>query len=153
MIVSLNTYYFICAIIVLLCLSPALYTRFVKKQGNKRDWSAVLILILLPINWFTPAVFTVESCGTYTKNILLLPSSDYSLGRHNYIENKSTNDLLLEYIAYGNVAEDEVGDNITIKAGDTKEVPEIHINYVFESAPESVKLKGKGTVHTRLSCE
>ncbi len=153
MIVSINTYYIVCGIIVFLFAIPALYSRFIKKSGSKMDFIIFLgIVLLVPINWFTPAVFNVTSCDEYTKEIVLLPNSEYSLGRHNYIINNSSSALYLEYIVYGRVNPNEVEEDIVIKQGETYKAPFIHLDYPLEAAPSSVRMKGDGMVKTRLSC-
>jgi len=142
----------ICGIFAILCIIPALYARLIKKQGNRLDFSILFIAILVPVNWYTPAVFHVTDCNQYTKDILLFPNSTYSLGRHNYIINDSNSDLLLEYIVYGNVKPEKVKDDTIIEPKETYQAPFIHLDYVFEQAPESINTKGDGMVKTKLSC-
>lgn len=152
MIISLNTYYIFCGIVVAACILPYLYGRYILKQGDKFGWSWIPLVLLIPINWYTPAVYDVKGCDDYTKEILIFPTGDYSLGRHNYIINNGDTPLLLEYIVYGNVSDEDINEDEYIIPGQTLEAPFVHLNYVFEEAPESIKLKGKGAVHSRLSC-
>lgn len=153
MIVSINTYYIICGIIVACGVLPTAYNHFISKRPNIFAYSWVLVLLTAPLNWFTPAVYNVTDCGEYTKNILLLPKGDYSLGRHNYIVNESENTLYFEYITYGKVSPDEVGEDQYIEAGETGEIPVVHINFLFREPDNSIRLKSDGAVRTRLSCD
>ena len=153
MIISIHTYYIICAVFALICAIPALYTRFVKKKGNDKDWTYLLVVLLVPLNWYTPAIFTVTSCEEYTKEVLLFPTSEYSLGEHAYVVNQTEHSLYLEYIVYGNVRSDKVGDDVIIAPGTTHQHPRVTIEYVLEEAPESVQTKSDGAINCRLSCD
>ena len=152
MIISIYTYYAICAVFVLLCAIPALYTRFVKKKGNDKDWTYLLVILLVPLNWYTPAIFTVTGCEEYTKEVLLFPTSNYSLGEHAYVVNQTGGSLYLEYIVYGNVRADKILDNVIIEPETTYQHTRVTIEYVLEEAPESINSKSDGSVHCRLSC-
>ena len=152
MIISIYTYYVICAIFVLLCAIPALYTRYIKKKGNDKDWTYLLVVLLVPLNWYTPAIFTITSCEEYTKEVLLFPTSDYSLGEHAYVINQTDGDLFLKYIVYGNVSADKIHDDVIIKPGTTHQHTRVTIEHVLEEAPESISTKSDGSVSCRLSC-
>lgn len=152
MIISLSAYYTICGLVAFAAIFPILYGRM-KKMGNKYDWTWIFILILIPINWFTPAIYEVEGCGNYTKKILIAPNEDYSLGEHNYIINNSDSDLFFEFIGYGNFNHDKIGDDVIIGMGTSYKAPIISIDYVFETAPKFVNTKKDGEIRTRLSCD
>jgi len=153
MIISFNTYLILCGAFALICFLPALYTRFVKKQGNKMDWTYILVLLLVPLNWYTPGILTITSCEEYTKEVLLFPSSEYSLGKHSYIINKTNESLYLDFIVYGNVDKNDVPEDATIAAGAIYKAPIVSVGYVLTDPPESVRTKSSGSVISVLSCD
>lgn len=156
MIVSAQTYNIILiAIVVLVALRP-LYTRYIKKEGSKHDWMFALLILLLPINWFTPTFITVTKCFEYKKEVLLLPTSidgvGYSYGWNNYIVNKSLENLVCEYVYYGDSErEDDEVDKI-IPPGKIAKVNEVKIDFVFEEQAKSVSTKSSGATKTSLYC-
>ena len=152
MIITLNAYFIICGIFALVCALPALYTRFVKKQGNKMDWTYLLVFLLIPVNWYTPGILTVTSCDEYTKDVLMFPSSEYSLGKHCYIINKTDSKLYLNFIVYGDVDKDEIHEDAIIDAGTTYKAPIVSVNHVLTNPPESVRTKSDGQVESVLLC-
>lgn len=150
MIVSLTVYYIICGLVVLLLLSPFFYFRFIKGIKKDRDFTALLALFIVPFNWVMPPVITVTDCENYTKDVVIFPTNGYSLGKHSYVVNNSTSNLYFEAIVYGNDNPDV--DDTIIKPGEIYDCPILHINYVLETPPSSVSIKGSGTVHYHLSC-
>lgn len=153
MIVSLTVYYIFIATFILLCLLPGLYTGFVaKKKDSPAPAFGFLILLTLPINWYTPTILTVTDCNQYKKEVMLLPTDGYAMGKYNYIVNKSANNLLLQHHVYGRVDNSDVQNDVIIKAGETHQAPFVHLDYIFEPAPDSVKTKGDGDVKTELTC-
>ena len=156
MIVSAQTYLIILIAIVILVAIKPLYTRLIKKQGNKHDWMFALLLFLLPINWYTPTFITVTSCGKFTKEVLLFPGEkdgvNYSYGWCNYIINKSLNTVAFEYLFYGdNKRKDDEQDKI-IPPGKIEKVNEVTIDFVFEEEAKSVSTKSSGATKTTLYC-
>lgn len=157
MIVSVQTYnILLLAILILIAIRP-LYTRFIKKQGNKHDWMFALLILLLPINWYTPTFINVISCNNFTKEVLIFPGQkegvNYSYGWSNYVVNKSPDNLVFEYIYYGdNKREDDEVDEI-IPPGQIAKVNEVKIDFVFEPQAESVSTKSRGATKTSLYCK
>ena len=157
MIVSVQTYnILLIAISILIAIRP-LYTRFIKKQGNKHDWMFALLVLLLPINWYTPTFINVTSCNNFTKEVLIFPGQkegvNYSYGWSNYVVNKSPDNLVFEYIYYGdNKREDDEIDKI-IPPGQIAKVNEVKIDFVFEPQAESVSTKSRGATKTSLYCK
>ena len=153
MIVSINTFYLICVIFAVLCAVPALYTRFIEKKGDERDWSYLFVILLLPLNWCTPAIFTITSCDEYTKDVLLFPTPNYSLGNHAYIVNQTDTSLYLEHIVYGVVSARRIKDNVIIEPETIYRHREVKIEYILKDAPENIQTNNNnGSVHCRLSC-
>jgi len=154
MIVSSTTFAVIYSSLAAMCILPALYFRFIKKQGNSKDWLYALLLLLLPVNWFTPAIITVTSCNEYTKNVLLFPNSKFSSGMHSYIVNESDRPLYYESIVYGSVNSDRVSDDAIIMPQTTfKAEGVVTVNYILEGAPDEISSKGSGAVRYRVSCD
>lgn len=156
MIVSSQTYNIILvAIIILVALRP-LYTRLIKKQGNKHDWMFALLFLLLPINWYTPTFITVTACNSFTKEVLIFPGSrdgvDYGYGWCNYIVNKSKNTLVCEYVYYGDSERKEDEKDQIIAPTVVGKVNEVKIDFVFEAQAKSVSTKSSGATKTSLYC-
>jgi len=156
MIVSAQTYNIILiAIIILVAIRP-LYTRYVKKRGSKHDWMFALLLLLLPINWYTPTFITVTSCGKYSKEVLIFPGKkdglSYSYGWCNYIINKSLNTLAFEYVFYGDNKRKEDELDQIIMPGKIEKVNEVTIDFVFEQEAKTVSTKSSGATKTTLYC-
>lgn len=156
MIVPAQTYNIILIAFVILVTLRPLYTRFIKKQGNRHDWMFALLIILLPINWYTPTFITVTKCFQYKKEVLLFPTNidgaSYSYGWNNYIINKSLDNLVFEYIYYGNNVRDEDEVDKIIPPGKIAKVNEVKIDFVFEKQAESVSTKASGATKTSLYC-
>jgi hypothetical protein len=156
MIVSTTTYYLVVITIVVLIISKPLYTRLVLKQGNKYDAMCFLLFILLPINWYTPAIITVLDCNKYTKEIALFPvkkdNVEISYGKHLYVFNKSKNTVVVEDLVYGHVDEEDVNQKQIIEPNHNGIVKKVIIDYIFEEPEESVSSKSDGEVKTSLYC-
>jgi predicted membrane channel-forming protein YqfA (hemolysin III family) len=157
MIVSSATYIVVLLLIAAFIVAKPLYARFIKKQDNKYDAMYFLLLILLPINWFTPAIITVTECGKYQKEITLIPTTKegvkLSYGKHLYVFNNSKSTVIVEDIPFGNVDESDVSPLITIETGKNAAVKgNVVIDYIFEEVPRSVKTKSDGEVKTALYC-
>ena len=156
MIVSVQNYnILLIAILILITIKP-LFSRFIKKQGNKHDWMFALIILLLPINWYTPTFINVTSCNNFTKEVLIFPGQkdgvNYSYGWSNYVVNKSVNNLVLEYVYYGdNKRESDEVDEI-IRPGKIAKVNEVKIDFVFEAQAKSISSKSSGATKTSLYC-
>ncbi|RZK47552.1 MAG: hypothetical protein EOO87_21805 [Pedobacter sp.] len=156
MIVSAQTYNIILiAIVILVALKP-LFSRFIKKQGNKHDWMFAFLILLLPINWYTPTFISVTKCFEYKKEVLLFPTTvdgvSYSYGWNNYIVNKSPDTLVFEYVYYGdNEREKDEVDQI-VPPGKIAKVNEVKIDFVFEEQAKSVSTKSSGATKTSLYC-
>ncbi len=157
MIVSSNTYIIVLIAIALLICAKPLYARFVKKQGNKYDAMYLLILILLPVNWYTPKITTVTDCGSFQDEVVLFPANKNGVaigyGKNTYIFNNSDKKLLFEYLYYGNVSADTDEVNQIIEPGKSVKVNTISINYIFEEPDASVSSKSNGVTQTWLYCE
>ncbi|EDM34961.1 hypothetical protein PBAL39_00475 [Pedobacter sp. BAL39] len=156
MIVAAQTFHIILiAIAVLICLK-ALYTRFITKQGNKDDWMVLLLLILVPINWYTPTVLTISDCNQYTKEVVLFPGQragiSYTYGRKNYIINQSKRNLKFEYLFYGDNRREEGQVDQLILPENVVIVNEVTISYLFEAPEKSVSTKSSGATKTLLYC-
>ena len=156
MIVSVQTYNIILIASVILVAIKPLFSRFVKKQGSKHDWMFAPLVLLLPINWYTPTFINVTSCNNYTKEVLIFPGQkdglSYSYGWNNYIVNKSLDNLVFEYVYYGdNKREDDEADKI-IPPGKIAKVNEVKIDFVFEAQAKSVSTKSSGATKTSLYC-
>ncbi|WP_231426590.1 hypothetical protein [Pedobacter sp. Leaf250] len=157
MIVSSQTYAIILiAIVVLISLKP-LYSKLVKKQGKKDDWMFLLILLILPINWYTPTLITVTDCNQFIKEVMLFPAKregiSISYGRKNHIFNHSKQTLGLEYLYYGSDKKEDGQRDLVIFPGKTAMVNEVKIDYVFEAPAKSVSTKSSGATKTMLYCE
>ena len=154
MIISSTTFAVIYSALAAMCILPPLYFRFIKKQGNGKDWFYALLLLLLPVNWFTPAIITITDCGEYTKRVLLLPNSKFSMGMHNYIVNESDVPLYYENIVYGSVNPDRVPDDAIIMPQTMfKAEGVVTMDYIFVEAPDEISTKGSGAVRHRVSCD
>jgi len=156
MIVSAQTYNIILiATVILIALKP-LFTRFINKEGNKYDWMFFLVVLLLPINWYTPTFITVYACGKFSKEILLFPDKkdgvEYSYGWNNYIINKSLDTLVFEYVYYGDSEREDGETDQIIKPGKIGKVEEVAIDFIFEPADESFYSKSSGVTKTCLYC-
>jgi len=157
MIVTAQTYTIILvAILVLISLKP-LYTKLVKKQGKKDDWMFLLIILLLPINWYTPTILTVTDCNQFTKEVVLFPTEkegiSMSYGRKNYIFNHSKQTLGFEYLYYGSDQKEDDHRDLVIFPNKTATVNEVKIDYVFEAPAKSVSTKSSGATKTMLYCQ
>lgn len=156
MIVSAQTYNIILIVIVILVALKPLFSRFIKKQGSKHDWMFALLILILPINWYTPTFITVTSCGKFTKEVLIFPSErdgvNYSYGWNNYIINKSLDNLAFEYLYYGENKREEDELDQLIKPGAVAKVNEVKIDFIFEEEAKSVSTKSKGATKTSLYC-
>ena len=157
MIVSVQTYNILLIVILILVAIKPLFSRFVKKQGNKHDWMFALLILLLPINWYTPTFINVSSCNNFTKQVLIFPGQkdgvSYSYGWNNYVVNKSLGNLAFEYIYYGdNKREGDEVDQI-IPPGKIAKVNEVKIDFVFEAQAKSVSTKSSGATKTSLYCK
>lgn len=156
MIVSAQTYNILLIIIAVLIAVKPFYTRLVTKQGNKNDWMFVFLILLLPINWFTPTFIKVTKCFEYKKEVLLFPSSidgvSYSYGWNNYIVNKSLENLVFEYVYYGDSTREADEVDKIIPPGKIAKVNEVKIDFVFEEQAKSVSSKSSGATKTSLYC-
>ncbi|WP_316807915.1 hypothetical protein [Pedobacter agri] len=156
MIVSAQTYNILLIVIAVLIVVKPFYTRLITKQDNKHDWMFAFLILLLPINWFTPTFITLTKWFEYKKEVLLFPSSidgvSYSYGWNNYIVNKSLENLVFEYVYYGDSKrEDDEVDKI-IPPGKIAKVNEVKIDFVFEKQAKSVSTKSSGATKTSLYC-
>jgi hypothetical protein len=157
MIVSSTAYIIVLLLLAALIVAKPLFARFIQKQDNKYDAMYFLILILLPINWYTPAIITVTECGKYQKEITLIPTTKegvkISYGKHLYVFNKSKSTVFVEDIAFGKVDESDMNALITVEAGKNAIVKgNVVIDYIFEEVPSTVKTKSDGEVKTSLYC-
>jgi len=156
MIVSAQTFHIILIVIAVLIGLKVAYTHFIAKQGNKDDWMALLLLILVPINWYTPTVLTISDCNQYTKEVVLFPGQragiSYNYGRKNYIINQSKRNLKFEYLFYGDNRRKEGQADQLILPENVVIVNEVTISYLFEKPEESVSTKSSGATKTQLYC-
>jgi len=156
MIIPAQTYNIILIAIVILTALKPLFTRFIKKQGNKHDWMFALLILLLPINWYTPTFITVTECEKFTKEVLLFPGKkdgvSYSYGWNNYVINKSKQTLVFEYVYYGDSKREEDETDQIIKPNAIGKVNEVVIDYIFEPQAKSVSTKSSGATKTSLYC-
>lgn len=156
MLVSETTYYVVVAIIAASIRAFPLYARFVKKQDNKYDIIYFLLLILFPINWYTPTVYTITDCNEFSKEVLLLPTErdgiSFGMGSFNYIINNSNKNLYFENVYYGDVKPNENVSDIEIESGAVEKINIISIDYLFTEPDEFVSSKSGGAVKTVLYC-
>jgi len=156
MIVTAQTYHIILIAIVILVAIRPLYTRYIKKQGHKHDWMFALLLLLLPVNWYTPTIITVNACGKFSKEVVLFPGEkdgvQYHYGWNNFIVNKSLNTLAFEYLFYGDNARKEDQVDKIIQPGQIEQVNVVTIDYLFEQAAKTVSTKSSGATKTTLYC-
>lgn len=147
MIVSTTTFYVILAILVVILLIPA----WMKSGKSKKSYWHFLAVLAFPVYMFVPSFYTVTSCGEYTEEKVLFPKGGMTWGRNFYLLNNSDSQLLLEYIPYGEVS--NVPNDVVIQPNSLHHAERSELNYPFEKAPTSVKVKkAKGTVKTRLEC-
>lgn len=155
MIISYLSYKILVIVLAILFVGPTVLKKFKKnKKTTFADFSFVLVLLLLPLNWYTPTIITVNSCDEYTKEVLILPKDGYSMGKCNYIVNNSDSDLALAHIAYQRVTRpDNTNEVVVIKPKETYTATNlVSIDYLFEDIPETVKSKSDETVKTALYC-
>lgn len=156
MIVSAQTYHIILIVLAVLICIPPLYTRFLKKKGSHLDWMYLLLLLLVPVNWYTPTVLTISDCNQYTKEVVLFPVTragiSFSNGRQNYIINTSKRNLKFEYLFYGDNRRKEGQADQLILPENVVIVNEVTISYVFEKPESSVSTKSGGATKTALYC-
>lgn len=158
MLISVTTYTAFIFFILGCAFLPFFY--FLVKEKKKKFWSFLILLILVPIDMYTPAVTLVDDCGKYTSKVMIFPTGEFERGNHGYIVNNSESALFLETIVYSEEGAD-------IKAAEERIVFAIiapgetyqtyfggRPDYIFEDAPESIQMK-KGTekVTYRLSCD
>lgn len=157
MIVSLNTYLIIIGIFCLLIVIKPLYTRFIKKEESKNDAVLLLLLLTIPINWFTPTILTITDCSNYTKEVVLFPTTKdgfkISYGRATYILNKSDRNLTFEYYYYGDNTPAKGEENKEIGPKQNAKVNVISIDYILSEPAESVSTKSSGATKTVLRCK
>lgn len=155
MIISYTAYLVVVAIIAAIAVIPALISNINKnKRKNKglAGYSFLLLVILLPVNWYTPTILNISDCDNYIKEILIFPKDGYSMGKYNYITNNTSKTLALEYIPYGDVNDKDLPESLLIRAGENHRASIVHIDYLFEKIPTSIKLKSKGAVRSALYC-
>jgi hypothetical protein len=157
MIVSSTAYILVLLLLAAIIVAKPLFARFIQKQDNKYDAMYFLILILLPINWYTPAIITVTECGKYQKEITLIPTTKEGVqifyGKHLYVFNKSKSTVFVEDIAFGDVDESDLNALITVETGKNAIVKgNVVIDYIFEEVPSTVRTKSDGEVKTSLYC-
>lgn len=157
MIIEEVHYFIVIGVIAILISIIPLYTRFAKRQGNKRDYTFLLILLLIPINWFIPRILTVYNCSDYKIEVALFPTNleGKAIGYTNkktYIVNKGAYPLSYENIVYGEATLKENQKDVIIPFGDIVEVPVIFIDYLFQVPSASVSSKTSGEVKTALFC-
>ena len=76
----------------------------------------------------------------------------YSYGWNNYVVNRSLDNLVFEYVHYGdNEREDDEVDQL-IQPGKIAKVNEVKIDFVFEAQAKSVSTKSSGATKTSLHC-
>jgi hypothetical protein len=161
MIISQNLFFFILGMIVLAIFMKPLYMHFVKKQkqkGNIYDAIRFLLLIaLLPFNWYTPRILTIADCGNYKQEVALFPVRKNGVkmgyGKKTYIFNNSAKKLNFEYHYYGNNSPVDGENNAVIQPNESIKVNTISIDYLFEEPEKSVVSKAGGETKTSLSCE
>lgn len=157
MVVSANVYNIILVLIVLALFIKPLYARFVKKQGNKYDAMYVLVVLLLPVNWYTPKIIHVTDCGEYKKEVVLFPakrnSVEMSYGKKTFIFNDSDKNLILEYHFYGKNTPDKDEEDMIILPDNFVKINRVGIDHLFEALPDKVSSKSGGATKTSLRCE
>lgn len=156
MIITFTTYYIIIGVVTALIFSVPLYNRFVKGEGAGKDYFYFLALIWFPVNWYTPAIYTITDCDVYTKEILIFPKTvqgyDLKNGWCNYIINKSQRRITLFDEVYGNVDEEDIARDVIIEPGTMYKAPFVHLDYIFQKPPNSVSTKKGGDIKHRVAC-
>lgn len=157
MIVSLNTYLIIIGIFCLLIVIKPLYTRFIKKEESKNDAILLLLLLTIPINWFTPTILTITDCNNYRKEVVLFPTTKdgikISYGKASYIFNNTDRNLIFEYYYYGDNTPAAGEDNKVIEPKQHAKVNVVSIDYILSEPAESVSTKSSGATKTVLRCK
>lgn len=149
MVVSLSVFWIICAALVVVLLIPFVYFHLVKNISYFK-YLLFLPVLVFPFGMLSPDIIVVDDCGTYTRNVLLLPTDEYSRGRHTYVVNHSERSLYWTPVEYGTSVSEyeplycESGETIQCKSS---------IDYIFEEAPDTISVKNKkGDIRYQLSC-
>lgn len=159
MLISRDVYMVIIFIILACAFLPFFY--YLIKERKKKIWSLFILIILLPLDIYTPAVTTVTACGEYKKEVLLFSTNRLESGNHGYIINQSNQPIYLETIVYSEetdtmpeIDQSEVEFAI-IQPNDIYRTHFGHApQYIFEEADESIHVKGGSSkLRYRLSCE
>lgn len=151
MVISSTIFYVTCGILAVLILIPSIRKKFMQ-GGSNFHWSAVFLAIFIPIGLFTPYVYTVTNCDEYTTEILIFPTSEYKMGNHCYVSNKSDKGLYVQFIVYGTVSNDKINDNVIVTPGTIELIKDHSIDYKFTDAPSSISSKSGGEIKSELSC-
>lgn len=150
MIVSYTIFCVICAVIAFILVTPFLYFCFVKKI---RKPGLLLFLPALTIIFAirSPHIIEVTDCGVYTEKRLILPKDEYKRGNHNYLINKSSHELCIEPIAYGDVEVKQ--EAIYCLPGKSVTYPK-EINYKFTDSPDTIYIEASrpGEIRYELYC-
>ncbi len=100
MIVSEKNFHIILIVLGICIIIKPLYSRLIRREGNRFDAMYLLLLLLLPVNWYTPKIITVTGCGQYTKEVALAPTTKdgvkISYGKKTHIFNNSNNPIYLD---------------------------------------------------------
>lgn len=161
MLIQESTYYI--GLIILLVLIAGITFLIGKRKNNKTIGGVgIMIALLLFVfsKWVFPNVYTVSKCGEVTKEVMILPrTTDRGLriayGKHCYLLNKSSNELYVETIFYGDESPEKSPDqNIdeSLAPQTDKEFKVVMLDHFFEPEKQTVRTKSGGVIKHKVSC-
>jgi len=149
MVVSLSVFWIICIVIVVILLVPFVYFHLIKNI-DKLKYLLFLPALVIPFIIFSPDIIKVTDCDTYTTDVVVLPTGDFTRGTHAYVMNNCPRTLYVEAIAYGNATTDF--ETLWCDSGQVVMCPK-RIDFVLEEAPDSISVENKkGDIRYMLSC-
>jgi hypothetical protein len=161
MLIPQSTYYI--GLVILLVLIAGTTFLIGKRKNNKTIGSVgfvVALALFIFSKWVFPNVYTVSKCGDVKKEIMILPKTTekglpIAYGKHCYLLNKSSNELYVETIFYGNESpekspEQNIDENMAPQA--EKEFKIVSLDHFFEPEEQSVRTKSSGEIRHKVSC-
>ena len=162
MTISATNYWIIFWIVIVLMVGGGYLIGRNKNKKGIESIGIILAVILIIINkWIFPNVYVVQACGTVSKEMLLFPKTDetnirLSLGKHCYLLNKSTEQVYVETIVYGNIntyKQPEKMINEILPAGKGKKYNVVMLHYFFEAQDKTVYTKQDGELKYSVGCD
>jgi len=156
MLISDSTYLIFMIVLAAFIIAFSVYQERIKKSGKKYRFTFLFLLLFLPINWYTPTVYTITDCDEYTKEVLVFPIQKdgykFEMGWYNYIINKSNEKLIFENIYYGLNEPKENEVDVEISPNSIKRINVVAINYLFTEPDQTVRTNSSGATKTALYC-